>query len=583
MNARMHAPEKEAANGSRMCRERDFARLPAPVQDALRSSGQPLDAGARSLMETQHGHDFSRVRIHTGVQAEASAQAIGAEAYTVGEAVVFGSGAYAPGTRAGRALLEHELAHVVQQSWVPEGARPLMSHRNDPHEQTARTGAAAAYGPVPLIQRQERFGPGTTGVPADWAQRVRAATTSAQRAALIHEAVGIDVVDRTEQCNADTTVDIAHLEAYSFDRPRINYDDNLNQKQSPVDRRRLTGNAGYTRRSGSSYYVVLGPQALQEGDFYETREVLSHEFDHIRQYESGSTLTGNESELDAWTSSFIRDFHRSYVMGVAGQRCYVDRISEYAPLLDYYRRSDVGDSARDNAIRRITAHYRAVIAPHPGHSRVFRFWLHRTLKRRADIADLARRLNTDLGINLDPSLDLRETRQFECADVRAATYPGPPAVDLPSRAAPMGAPQRFGLELRGGASLGEDEKRAAVSLGLRVSLRPDRMVVFNPFIGAQLLYLPPGGNREEHLASAIGEIGLRIQQPLRGFYMDVRTGGAIGVALPSLGPRVEGGFTGAFGFGYRWENIEIGAEARGILNKEGSDRLIIVGAAGFDF
>ena len=49
-----------------------------------------------------------------------SAQAVGAQAYTVGNDIVFGAGQYSPGTAAGDHLLAHELAHVGQQG----GAAP---------------------------------------------------------------------------------------------------------------------------------------------------------------------------------------------------------------------------------------------------------------------------------------------------------------------------------------------------------------------------------------------------------------------------------------------------------------------------
>jgi hypothetical protein len=81
-----------------------------------RSPGDPIDPDIRSLMEPRFGHDFSRVRVHTDAEAAASARAVSARAYTVGRDVVFGNGRYAPKTSAGRHLLAHELAHVVQQS-----------------------------------------------------------------------------------------------------------------------------------------------------------------------------------------------------------------------------------------------------------------------------------------------------------------------------------------------------------------------------------------------------------------------------------------------------------------------------------
>jgi uncharacterized membrane protein HdeD (DUF308 family) len=86
------------------------------VQEALSSSGQPLDAAARAFMEPRFGHDFTKVRVHAGAAAERSARAVSARAYTVGNDIVFGAGQFAPGTVQGRRLLAHELTHVVQQS-----------------------------------------------------------------------------------------------------------------------------------------------------------------------------------------------------------------------------------------------------------------------------------------------------------------------------------------------------------------------------------------------------------------------------------------------------------------------------------
>ncbi len=48
--------------------------------------------------------------------AAASAAALQADAYTVGDHIVFGAGRYAPSTRPGRELLVHELAHVARPS-----------------------------------------------------------------------------------------------------------------------------------------------------------------------------------------------------------------------------------------------------------------------------------------------------------------------------------------------------------------------------------------------------------------------------------------------------------------------------------
>lgn len=88
---------------------------PPIVHDVLNSPGQPLDAATRSFFESRFGHDFSRVRVHTDEWAAESAHTVTAMAYTVGRDMVFGSGQYAPQRTAGRHLIAHELAHVVQQ------------------------------------------------------------------------------------------------------------------------------------------------------------------------------------------------------------------------------------------------------------------------------------------------------------------------------------------------------------------------------------------------------------------------------------------------------------------------------------
>jgi hypothetical protein len=124
--------------------------------EALRGGGgEPLPAASREFFEGGFGRDFGGVRVHTGAAASASARSLGARAYTVGREVVFGEGEYAPGTEAGRRLLAHELAHVVQQEGV------------------SMQGAAVLPG-APLIQRDTP----QSGAPAT--QTAPAATQPAQ-------------------------------------------------------------------------------------------------------------------------------------------------------------------------------------------------------------------------------------------------------------------------------------------------------------------------------------------------------------------------------------------------------------------
>ncbi len=83
--------------------------------NATKGSGNPLPDETRSSMESAFGTDFSDVRVHTNSGAVQMNQELGAQAFTHGSDVYFGSGKYDPGSTEGNRLLGHELTHVVQQ------------------------------------------------------------------------------------------------------------------------------------------------------------------------------------------------------------------------------------------------------------------------------------------------------------------------------------------------------------------------------------------------------------------------------------------------------------------------------------
>jgi hypothetical protein len=90
----------------------------APIAAAPRAGlgpGAPLPEPTRAHFEHRLGADLSAVRVHTDANAGRAARAEGAAAFAFGSDVVFAPGRYAPETAAGKRLLAHELAHVVQQ------------------------------------------------------------------------------------------------------------------------------------------------------------------------------------------------------------------------------------------------------------------------------------------------------------------------------------------------------------------------------------------------------------------------------------------------------------------------------------
>lgn len=110
--------DRRAAQALRPQPGQGSARGGSAAQPALH--GAPLDAATRRFFEPRLGADFSQVRVFSDDAAARAARQLGAEAYTHGSDIFFGAGRYAPGTRAGRELLAHELAHVQQQAGMAE-------------------------------------------------------------------------------------------------------------------------------------------------------------------------------------------------------------------------------------------------------------------------------------------------------------------------------------------------------------------------------------------------------------------------------------------------------------------------------
>jgi hypothetical protein len=115
---------------------------PSVVQEVLRSPGAPLSHATRSFMEPKFGRDFSHVRVHADARGAESAQAVGANAYTVGWHIVFARGRFEPASAGGGQLLAHELVHVIQQS---SAARPR------PQEPRSACAGKQARIPAPIL------------------------------------------------------------------------------------------------------------------------------------------------------------------------------------------------------------------------------------------------------------------------------------------------------------------------------------------------------------------------------------------------------------------------------------------------
>jgi hypothetical protein len=147
-------PEHRAASGSDAGLALDALQETAgnrAIGAALAGAGVALEPRLRTEMEARLGHDLSRVRVHDDPPAAESARVLAADAYTLGSDVVFAAGRYAPDTEAGRALLAHELAHVVQQRHIAHPRAELAS-AHDGFERAAgrvATGEETTLAPLP--------------------------------------------------------------------------------------------------------------------------------------------------------------------------------------------------------------------------------------------------------------------------------------------------------------------------------------------------------------------------------------------------------------------------------------------------
>jgi hypothetical protein len=126
-------------------------RVASEIQSNM-AGGAPLAPEVRGFMEPRFGADFKHVRVHTGEPSAELNRKVNARAFTVGEHVFFGKGAYQPETHEGRELIAHELTHTIQQGAVVQHDRqvqraehPVVTERSPARVQRFGIGAALDY------------------------------------------------------------------------------------------------------------------------------------------------------------------------------------------------------------------------------------------------------------------------------------------------------------------------------------------------------------------------------------------------------------------------------------------------------
>lgn len=123
-------------------------RIHPDVEAAIASTqgrGQSLQSDLQATLSRSYGTSLSNVNVHTGDYADQLARSVDARAFTVGNDIYFASGEYSPGTTAGRELVAHEAAHVVQNQGAPQSGPLTVTTPGDQIERDAESAARDAF------------------------------------------------------------------------------------------------------------------------------------------------------------------------------------------------------------------------------------------------------------------------------------------------------------------------------------------------------------------------------------------------------------------------------------------------------
>ena len=130
----MQTPAATAPARAVPARDRQRGAAAVGAHGSAPGAGFPLPDATRRFFEARFGHDFATVRIHADRPASASAVAVDADAFTTGEHIVFRASQFDPSSDAGKRLIAHELAHVVQQRAGDTAIRRQVRHATPPEQ-----------------------------------------------------------------------------------------------------------------------------------------------------------------------------------------------------------------------------------------------------------------------------------------------------------------------------------------------------------------------------------------------------------------------------------------------------------------
>ena len=152
-----HAGTEHSAGASRAAR-RDMAAMHgasacacgggcprcASAREEPDETGEPLRSPIAGRIASAASANLDDVRVHTGPASQRAAEALGANAFTVGRDIHFGAGQFRPDTRGGGRLIAHEIAHALQPEDSSGAHAPArVSTSGEPAEIEADAAASA--------------------------------------------------------------------------------------------------------------------------------------------------------------------------------------------------------------------------------------------------------------------------------------------------------------------------------------------------------------------------------------------------------------------------------------------------------
>ncbi|MEM9292157.1 MAG: DUF4157 domain-containing protein [Acidobacteriota bacterium] len=543
--------------------------------------GQPLPSSERSFFEPRFGMDFGAVRLHTGSQAAAAAQLVSARAFALGGDLVFGAGEYRLGSREGRRLIAHELTHTLQQGAVQQGTvRRGSIHQGAMQRETA---------PEAEPRQRETYGQEGMATGANLeSPEILELSQSYRGSGLEQRLQRQEEEEESTQGGGSFTMhsSCAGQEALireAWNEARIAVADTIHTlRRAQLNALEPGGVRGVSCGMAESIRASFGRYAGYDQQASYTRELTLLRDNYSRllsALEQGGRTIRCDAEQVLMQQLGSTRFCRAHDAFVSEEPAGFE--NDIFFCRNFFNSNDHPCGALRGRAKTIVHEYahNVLNIEHQG--------------GRRPAEDCSDRI----GLPFEDALHNTHAYDHlatccgptgECGEVltggeRVVGNAGSSAEEANED------DSRGSVSLSGGVAVQDGEVRGALALGTQVGLRSGQALIFQPTFGFHLLTTFDGAG-DDVLGAALADFGFRLQQPMEGVYFDLAAGGYTGFRVqpdPATGDRdtdFSAGLQGGGGLGYRWERVELGAEARGLIPLTGDPaQLLVLGRVALRF